>query len=254
MKIPKLLTSYQNVHVKKIRTILENPRDYPTSCIVEGLRACEVFCSSPVYSLEQWFITPTHYDTLPSFIDKNFLTLVSPDVMKTMSRATTPSGILGHFIQKPLKDIDYDHPTFVLCKVSDPGNVGTIIRTAAALGRKSIIMIGGCYHHSYKVVQASAGMLAHIKIIRCSWTTFCERKNPSIPFFGLDASGISIQTFNDNELKTCYIGVGNEANGIPPEILASCNKTIAIPMEALCESLNASVAASIIGYRAWGKR
>lgn len=246
--------SYHNHYVKKLRKILEKPREHPDVCLVEGLRACELFASSSIYELEQWFMVRKIYDELPVFVDREYLTIISEEAMKMLSRATTPSGLLGFFKRKPLKEKDFAYPTFVLQGISDPGNVGTIIRTAAALGRKSIIMIGGSYHHSYKVVQASAGTLAHVKVIRVTWEEFLEKRDVQIPLYGLDMHGAPLESFSSESLSQCYLLVGNEAHGISEEVKRAIDSLISLPMNPLCESLNAAVAASIAGYRAWSKK
>ncbi len=250
MRIPP---SSKNPYVKKLTEILERFRDYPEVCIVEGMRSSELFVSSSVYELERWFLTHKMYESMPMFIDKEYVTVISDDVMKKLSRATTPSGILGFFIEKPSNINEYNYPTFVLHTISDPGNVGTIIRTAVALGRKKIIMLGGCYHHSYKVVQASSGMLAHIRVMRTTFDLFLENRDKKIPLYALAASGEPFSDIPKNELECSYLLVGNEAHGLDEMALKRADRIVSLPMNTICESLNAAVAASVVGYRAWSK-
>src|SRR5207248_2751448 len=121
--------------------------------------------------------------------------------------------------------------TFVLYNIIDPGNLGTIIRTAVVLGRKDLILIDGCHYHNQKTVQASAGTLAHLNIIRTDWNNFYHNlRNKKIPLYGVDGSGMLFSGLEKNKQKNCYLVIGNEAHGIPEHIKNLCDTLLAIPM------------------------
>lgn len=246
-----IIQSEENPKFKLIKNILNNYKDYPEDYFVEGLRSAELFSQSKLYTLESWYVTEKNYNSLPDLIANNSqIHILSNKLFNSIARSVSPSGILGHFKLKYIQKTILNEPTFVLYNISDPGNLGTIIRTAVALGRKEIILIDGAYPNSYKVIQASAGTIAHIKIIKITWNSFLEYKK-LMPIYGLDMSGENILNLNYQIPQECFILIGNEANGIPDTLKIYVDKYLSIPMENICESLNAAVAASIAGYKIW---
>jgi TrmH family RNA methyltransferase len=246
-----IIQSAQNPSFKFIKNILSNYKDYPLDYCVEGLRSAQLFSSSSFYKLEAWYMTEEVYKDLPDFIiPSSTIYVLKDNLFKSIARSVSPSGLLGHFKLKKNVLEGFDEPTFVLYNISDPGNLGTIIRTAVALGRREIILIDGAYPNSYKVIQSSAGTIAHIRIWRVTWEEFIKNK-AMIPLYGLDMNGEDIMNYEWNGFKECFLLIGNEANGIPDTIKSSIDKYISIPMETICESLNAAVAASVAGYRIW---
>jgi len=237
--------------IHKIRKVIAAPAEYPEMCIVEGVRAASLFVHSPYYKLYQWFLTKRMYENLPSFIELPYVTQLSDAVLQSISRVKTPSGLVGIFTRKPVRLRECRNPTFVLYEISDPGNMGTIIRTAVALGRKAIILIGGCHPHSGKVVQATAGTIAQVEVIRTDWQTFMAHRDQKSPLYVLESEGEPLETLQREHLHSCYWVVGNEAHGVPLEICRQADLAVSIPMDSRCESLNAAISAALVGYRSW---
>jgi TrmH family RNA methyltransferase len=233
--------------------ILQHPSQYPHICVVEGFRACEMFAYSKIYKLCAWFLVKNIENSIPEYVSLSKATFINEHVMNYVSKMTTPPGIIGIFETKEYQRTfdGLTSSTFILDNICDPGNMGTIIRTAVALNRKSLVIINGCYHNGYKVVQASAGMMAHIKIIRTDWNTFMKHRSLDIPLYGLAMNGQNIIEISSEEMKECYWVIGNEAHGISKEGLELIDRPVSIPMSNFCESLNAGVAAAIAGYRSW---
>lgn len=246
---------FKNYLINKVISILKDQKEYPDYFIGEGFRVCETIINSNLISCEYFFISTELREKQYSYIDVNKIILVSENTIKKMSNLKTAPGIIGLFKLKynpysiNLKNkID---SCFILSEISDPGNLGTIIRTSVALNRKEIVLIGGCNPFSTKVIQASAGTISKIKIYKIEFEDFLKNRNEKIPIYGLDAKGRNLNDIPKNELKICYIVVGNEANGINKKIVEKCDRIISIPMSDNCESLNASIAASIVGYQSW---
>lgn len=127
--------------------------------------------------------------------------------------------------------------------------MGTLMRTVAAIGIPSIIVIEGADPWSPKVVRASAGSIAHVSLFQMSWQE-CVQVTKHVPLYALTPK-------NGNPLVTAknmregFLVIGNEAHGIRQEWLADCTDRIALPMPGNAESLNAAVAGSIALYRAY---
>jgi TrmH family RNA methyltransferase len=181
-------------------------------------------------------------------LNQDIITLVSSAVISKISDTTSPSGIVGVFAI-PQEDKEQDlRDGVVLANITSPGNMGTIIRTAAALGKKTVVVIQGCDVFSPKVVQASAGSLALVNIMECSWQELLERKK-NIPLCALVVQGG--ENPKAMNLKESLLVVGNEAHGLPQEWIADCEKKISLPMPGKVESLNAALAVSIVMYLAY---
>ena len=168
--------------------------------------------------------------------------------MKKISSATTPSGILGIFKLPKQPAFKENKPGLVLAHIADPGNMGTLIRTAAALNVTTIICIQGADPWSPKVVQASAGTIGAVTIFRMTWDELITIKQ-SQPLCAL----VTPEHSNAQPIETarCPNGllvIGSEAHGLPKEYVASCDKKLTIFMPGAAESLNAAVAGSLAAY------
>ena len=139
----------------------------------------------------------------------------------------------------------------VLEGVQDPGNVGTVIRTANAFGMDAVILTGSCadlYHP--KTVRSTMGAIFRQRVLQMELDTLAPfLKEQGLPLYGaaLSESAADIRTLS---LRHAAVAVGSEGRGLSPELLALCEKTIIIPMRPDSESLNAAVAASVLMWEA----
>lgn len=125
----------------------------------------------------------------------------------------------------------------ILENVQDPGNVGTVIRTANAMDIDCVYLVGDCASlHNTKTVSASMGAVFYQKVL--------VNTLPDLPIYGASLSEKSVN-ITDVELKNCAIAIGSEGRGLSDEMKQKCEKEIVIPMTERAESLNAAVAASI---------
>ena len=139
--------------------------------------------------------------------------------------------------------------TIILDRLGDPGNVGTIIRTAFAAGFDFIITIKGTTDiYSDKVIRSAAGSVFHIPILQGLTEEECLKllKKYDINLLVCSAEGDNIYDTDISGDKAILIG--NEANGPGKVFFENAEKTIAIPMEEKAESLNAAIAAAIVIY------
>jgi TrmH family RNA methyltransferase len=235
--------------VKKVKELTLNS-DY---IIVEGIRATQSFFSSPYYEIVLCVITKKLAYNKNIKYKKNKTVIVTSAIMKRISLLSSQSDIL--FVAKKIflplpQDLE---STVILDNISDPGNVGSIIRTMVALGKKNIFMIGGCNINNNKLIQATVGMIGHINVIRGNWDIFLSIRKKDYPIFALSAEGENIFDFRKEILIYSYIVIGNEAHGVTEELKRNSDKILSLPMDEKCESLNAAIAASIVGYFIWRK-
>jgi len=135
----------------------------------------------------------------------------------------------------------------VLENLQDPGNVGTVLRTAAAFRSGLVVLCGSCADpYNPKCVRASMGAIFRQSFAEWSLDELSRRlQSWQMPLYGaaLHREAVDIRQL---QLKKAAVAVGNEGNGLSEEILSRCDKRLIIPMDPNSESLNAAVAASVI--------
>lgn len=247
----KLITSLSNTDVKKVVELKEKKgREQHKQFVAEGLRTIQT-CLESSCECVQLMVTQKGYEQLPEEIIKKVpLVVVSFDVMKKISFSTMPSGLLGIFAMPKSRALGHLRPGIVLHNITDPGNMGTLIRTAVALNTCCVI-VEGCDRWNPKVVQASAGLIAHADIIESSWERLLMHKK-DLQLSALVVEGGSKP--QDISLNNTLLVVGSEAHGLPAEVIEACDTRMTLPMDGPAESLNAAVAGSIALYLQYQSR
>ncbi|HJB22621.1 MAG TPA: RNA methyltransferase [Candidatus Jeotgalibaca pullicola] len=177
--------------------------------------------------------------------------LVSDSVMRSLSQTETAPGvicILSIIEQKLPKEITGKY--ILLDAVQDPGNAGTIVRTADAAGFNGVVFgTGSVDPFNDKVIRSMQGSHFHIPIYRMSLPELIDRLQESaIPVFGT-ALDEKAQRYRDVPITdSAAIILGNEGNGVSNQLLAKTDGNIYIPIIGKAESLNVAVAASILMY------
>ena len=135
----------------------------------------------------------------------------------------------------------------VLENLQDPGNVGTVLRTANAFGIDAVILVGACADvYNPKTVRASMGAVFRQRVLNMSINELCAYKNRhGIPLYGA-ALCDTARDIRDMELCKAAVAVGSEGRGLSEELLSVCDEKLIIPMDPSAESLNAAVAAALI--------
>lgn len=184
---------------------------------------------------------------------------VSNRTFSELTDTVTPQGILAviNFADEKIDDILKDNFLIVaLDRIQDPGNMGTIIRTADAAGTDGIIVGKGCVDiYSPKVVRSAMGSLFHIPIVQTEdlRETLIELKQKGGQVVTTHLS--ATQDYSDVNYKTSTVIVmGSEAEGVSQEIYDISDELIKIPMPGQAESLNVSVAHGIIAFEAVRQR
>lgn len=243
-----MIASTANPMVKQVTALhTAKGREKQQRCIAEGIRTLKTLINAG-WQAEAIYATSALYQDALNQLPKTTITEVSDVVMKKMSAATTPSGILGVFPIPRQPNPNELSTGMVLAGIADPGNMGTLIRTCAAFGKRSVVIIGGCDPYSPKVIQSSAGTVARMDIFEWTWQELLNHKQ-SLELIALVAQGGS----NPSEITSAesLIVIGSEAHGIPSEWVATCQKKVTIPMPGGTESLNAAVAGAIAFYTIW---
>ncbi|MBN2267459.1 MAG: RNA methyltransferase [Candidatus Babeliaceae bacterium] len=244
----KTITSPHNEQVKRTVSLhTSRGRRQAGAFLVEGIRACEPFFSHQ-FDLEVLWVAEKYVVWATSLpIDQTRIRLTDEMVMRKMSTVTTPSGVIAVFKQPTERSLTLGPLTLAAVDLQDPGNMGTIIRTAAAF-EVPVVAIGGVDIWSPKVVQASAGALAFKGVVRSSWGDLVSQaRNEKIEISALVASGgLPLSRFICGVRRV--VVVGGEAHGLSDTYLADCQGRISISMPGGTESLNAAVAGSIALY------
>lgn len=265
MKELNTITSNTNKIIKDIK-LLHNKKDrWKDKCFfVEGTRSVEqcINANSPVkyvvYSTE--LLSDDGKNLLHEIEKKDYiLHRISKELFKSISDTDSPQGILAvvEFIEYSLKEtLKENNFLVILDRVQDPGNMGTIIRTADAFGANAVIITGGCVDvYNPKTIRSTMGSIfqipiVHIKDIR---DALKELKNEGVSVI---ATSLDTDKYSyDIDFKSdCALVIGNEANGISDEVVALSDQKVKIPMIGLAESLNAGVASAVIMYEVLRQR
>jgi TrmH family RNA methyltransferase len=184
--------------------------------------------------------------------------LVSGEVMSELAQTVTPQGLLAvcDFVDVPLGQLDNSKMRLaaVLANVRDPGNAGTVLRTADAAGADAVVFADASVDpYNGKCVRASAGSLFHLPVVAGARLTDAVGALRGAGLRIVAADGRSGTTLDDQETRealrapTAWL-FGNEAWGLPPELLALADQTVAVPIYGRAESLNLAAAAAVCLY------
>ena len=255
-----IITSKDNELIKHIRKLKEKKyRDEFGEFIVEGAKMIEEAINEE--AVIKYIVVCDDCKNSNSLTQEQLYDFakyecvyVNEKIFNLITDVVAPQGILA-VIEKPLKEdgkIDYKADNFlILDNIQDPGNMGTILRTADSLNMKQIIVSKGsadCYN--LKVVRSTMGAIFRVKVIEVEnlEKTLKELKKHKINVYATDLK--TDKSIYDVDYKRSAIVIGNESNGVSNNILEQASDRIKIPMLGKTESLNAAVATSIILYEA----
>lgn len=185
---------------------------------------------------------------LDRYIDTSNIYIIKNNLFAMLTSTETPQGAIAVVKDKKVqKDIKGEF--FLLCdKVQDPGNLGTIIRTAHAAGVDGIILTKGTVDiYNDKVIRSTMGSLFYVPIIQDDENLSFIKKLKEEGFSLVATSLQESKDFFEADLKgKIILSVGNEGNGISEEVFSLADKKVKIPMPGGAESLNVAIATSII--------
>jgi len=133
--------------------------------------------------------------------------------------------------------------------IQDPGNLGTILRTADAMGVPAVLLEGCADPFSHKVVRSSMGAVFRQKIVQTTWSEASKvLRTQNIPI-AVTALSDRAEDIRLADVKNMAVVIGSEGQGVRQEILQGADRELIIPMKQSCESLNAAVAAAIVAWQ-----
>ena len=265
------ITSPNNERIKQIVKMLSTPKErkYSGKYMAEGLRMVREI---PAEDLDQIFITDEFFKNhviederllklVNSAINRNDCYIVSDIVLRKLADTENPQGIVATVKMKiyELSDLLGDASDvpmiLVIEKMQDPGNMGTIIRTAEGAGATGLLVSYDSVDiYSPKVVRSSMGSILRKPIV----VTYDllgdigKLKEKGIKIYGMHLDGSSI--YETSLTGPSAFLIGNEGNGLSKEISEQADKLLRIPMMGEVESLNAGASATIIAYEAFRQR
>lgn len=170
---------------------------------------------------------------------------VNPEILKKLSSQKSGTKEIAVVKKIEEKKVEGDK-ILILDNIQDPGNLGTIIRSAVAFNISTIILSDDCVDlYNDKVIRSSEGMIFNINIVRKKLIEIIPKLKEN--GYTIYATTVNGKGYFENDSKIALV-IGNEGNGIKENILNLCDKNITIKMNKECESLNAGVAASILMY------
>ena len=179
---------------------------------------------------------------------------VSESVMAAVSPMETPQGVVFTCAMAPPPLPPRLEPGryLVLDGIQDPGNAGTILRTADAFDCRAVFLLPGCADlYSPKTLRSAMG--AHFR--SAQWSCTLEDaaalfRAAGVPLYAA-ALGPDTADVRRVDLTSAALVIGSEGRGVSPQALAACQGTVQIPMSGRCESLNAAVAAAVLLWEGW---
>ncbi|WP_428909331.1 TrmH family RNA methyltransferase [Niallia sp. Krafla_26] len=242
----KHITSVKNGQVKEWKKLhTKKGRDQSGLFLIEGYHLVEEalkenFIQQLILHENTDIPHTWNYDGIP-------VTVVTNEVMKALSDTETPQGIMA-ICQIPKVDLTAiaGKKFLLIDSVQDPGNIGTMIRTADAAGMDAVILGDGCADpYNPKVVRSTQGSLFHLPIIKANLEEFMNEMN--IPVYGTALEG-GIPYNQVEPMHEFALLVGNEGQGVSKNLLAKTTKNLYIPIFGKSESLNVAIAAGILMY------
>lgn len=241
-----IITSLNNPTIKEISKLKNKKyRDLTNTYLVEGDHLVEeAYKNNLLIKIILLEDTICNYD-----IEKIYVT---KEVMKKLTELDTPNKIIG--IVKKNTPLPIGNKILILDNIQDPGNLGTIIRSSVAFDIDTIVLSPNTVDiYNPKVIRSTQGMIFYTNIITQELKEFInEIKTKNYTIFGTNVrNGKNIKEITLPEKFALVLG--NEGQGVSKEIESLCDDNIYIKMSSKCESLNVSVATSILLYEVYNK-
>lgn len=231
---------------------LKKYRDETGLFVIEGFKALEEAIESGIEIIEIFSLEKIDNDKI-----KCPVYIIDEKQMKKICQTSSPCGVLAVSKKREtcIEKFKTLNKIVLLDSVSDPGNLGTIIRSAAAFGIEGLILYGSCTDlYSSKVIRSAAGNFFKVPVIEIKSKEEFEKHFKD--FIKISSSPSKEGNINLNEIskfKQYVIMLGSEAEGLSEELLKAADKNINIKMKKGTESLNLAVCASIVMYEACRK-
>ena len=264
--MPREITAFSNPLIKRVRNLRDKKhRREEGLFLAEGLRILTE--AREAGRLPQYlFYTreSANHPLVLALVDavenkSGWAIETNADILSKLSGKDNPGAVVGVFAEFEAKLDDLDRASapiwLVAERLRDPGNLGTILRTADAIGAGGLILVDECVDpFSVEAVRASMGALFTVPVARAPWAEFATwlRKGPG------QLVGLSLDTDLDYQAARyeapTFLLTGNEAQGMPDFMAKACDVTVKIPMLGKADSLNAAVATAVMAYEVLNQR
>ena len=239
-----IITSKANSVVKNAKK-LHQKKYRKSAYLIEGWHLFEEAVQTGV-TIEKIFALENYRDQLAAFPQTVW---VSEDILLDLADSQTPQGIVAVVQKEEVGQVDFSQGKFLFLEdVQDPGNVGTIIRTADAAGFTGVIVSDKSADiYSLKTLRSMQGSHFHLPIYRMSSQRLLEEaKEVAIPVLATTLSKDSVDYRELPPIENFVLVMGNEGQGISPLMAESADQLVHISMKGQAESLNVAVAAGIL--------
>lgn len=256
-----MITSTSNAQVKELLQLQKKSkvRNERNVFVVEGIK---MFSEAPKNRIEKVFISETLFNKKKQELNLDGLKveILSDKVFSHVSDTKTPQGILCIVKQKKtkLEEIFTQNPAhlMILDNLQDPGNLGTIVRTAEGAGVSGIILSKDCVDiYNPKTIRSTMGSIYRMPFLYVEdlENTIDEVKKQGIKVYAAHLQGKN--NYDEENYKTgCAFLIGNEGNGLRDEIAEKADIWVKIQMHGQVESLNAAIASSILMFEVGRQR
>lgn len=256
-----MITSNSNAQVKRLLQLQKKSkaRDEEKVFLVEGLR---MFSEVPAERVQKVYISESLYNKKKQdlHLEKFSVEILSDSVFQYVSDTKTPQGILCIVEQKKYdieKLLNIENPHFmVLDNLQDPGNLGTIVRTAEGAGVDAIFLSKGSVDiYNPKTIRSTMGSIYRMPVVYVEnlLELLNAFKQRGIKSYAAHLDGKNSYDKENYQSGTAIL-IGNEGNGLRDEIADSADVWVQIPMQGKVESLNAAIAASILMFEVYRQR
>ena len=238
------ITSRKNPFLQQVKRLLSSKKER---------EAAGLFVSDGTKLLEEavkWYDgldTVILSDGIEAQVPAHVRTIRVPeDVMASISPMETPQGAMFLCRLPEKKAFVPQKGMLILDGIQDPGNLGTILRTADALDVPVVLLEGCADPYSHKVVRSSMGAVLRVQPMQASWQEVREACAAAGILIGVTALSDRAKDLRRSDLTSMAVVIGSEGRGVRREILEAADAELIIPMNPHCESLNAAVAATIV--------
>lgn len=261
-----MITSVHNKCIKEAAALLakKKERERRGLFVVEGVK---LFSEAPAERITQVYIAESARAQLTAQYGEKLKRLpceiVSDEVFGKLSDTVTPQGILclvrqySYNIEEILSECKKKQMLFILLEdLQDPGNVGTIFRTAEAAGADGVLMSSRTADiYNPKTIRSTMGSIYRVPFLyEADLSSIIKRlRKVGVSVYAAHLSGKADYDAYDYRKSTAFL-IGNEGRGLQEETVAAADECIRLPMEGKVESLNAAVAASVLLYEAHRQR
>ncbi|MGH9157438.1 MAG: TrmH family RNA methyltransferase [Acidimicrobiales bacterium] len=257
---PGALT-YRHQRVQRLRRLLGRPaaRQEARAFVVEGVKLLDeaLLAGAPVESV---YAGPGAPEEILDRAEAAGVRvhLLAPGVVERVAATVNPQPVLAvvRAIDVPLSALSEAGLVLVCVDVRDPGNAGTVLRSAEAAGVEGIVCCGGAVDiYNPKTVRASAGSIFHVPVVA---GPDAMEVLDEMAIWGIRRLGTTVgrgrpYTEVDLTMRSALV-LGNEANGLPPQVLGALDEVVTIPMRGRTSSLNVGMAAAVLCFEAARQR